>query len=91
MINSFLADMFIDAMVKNMIVKEEQRENIKAVMYEASKDMIFSTWSVDDIIDKAEMRNKRVSRKSARAILDNLEDRFDASIGINWDVIDEYI
>lgn len=48
-------------------------------------------WCVDDIIHLAKSLGKVVSRDRAVEILQEIEHRHDASIGINWDVISYYL
>lgn len=48
-------------------------------------------WSTIDIKDRAKELRKRISQKDAEQILDNIERKHDASIGVNWDVIDAHI
>jgi len=50
-------------------------------------DRIFDVWSVEDVLSQAKSDGKRISKSKARDILSTIEHRFDASIGINWDVI----
>jgi len=64
---------------------------IEEALKEWGEDKAISIWTVNDIIDRAKQRNKRISKHKAMEILEELEHDFNASIGINWDVIDRYI
>lgn len=46
------------------------------------------TWSSDDVIYRADERGIHLTYDQANDILDILEKNHDATIGINWDVID---
>ena len=46
------------------------------------------TWHVDDILMRAEEKEIDLSKDKALTILHDLKDDHDASIGINWEVID---
>lgn len=46
------------------------------------------TWSSDDVIYRADERGIHLTYDQANDILDILEKDHDATIGINWDVID---
>lgn len=44
-------------------------------------------WSTVDVLN----RDSSLTEKQAEDILDEMDRKHDASIGINWDVIDTYI
>jgi len=45
-------------------------------------------WHVDDILSRAKDKEIDLSKDKALTILHDLKDDHDASIGINWEVID---
>jgi len=51
------------------------------------------TWSVDDIlsIGEDEEGNQRLSEDEAYDILESLDRWYDASVGINWDLIEQVV
>ena len=55
------------------------------------QDQISIIWCVDDVIWQAKERGIKIGKKQAREVLQLLERKHDANIGINWDVIDYYI
>lgn len=57
----------------------------------AEGTQIASRWHIDDVIGRARERKIRVSSAQAKDILGNIERKHDATIGINWDVIDSWI
>ena len=44
-------------------------------------------WSIADVLD----RDSSLTKEQAENILDKMHMKHDASIGINWDVIDSFI
>ena len=49
------------------------------------------TWVIDDVIWRAKDRGVKLSRAEASEVMGKLYKRHDASIGINWEVIDVWI
>ena len=52
------------------------------------KEKIKIVWHVDDILNRAKGKRIDLSKDKALTILHDLKDNHDASIGINWEVID---
>lgn len=48
-------------------------------------------WSIEDIIEHAQADDLEISKEQAEEVLNYMEQQFDATIGINWDVIAEAI
>ena len=48
-------------------------------------------WTVEDVIERAYERGMVVTRSQAERILEEMEQKQDASIGISWDTIDSYL
>jgi hypothetical protein len=44
-------------------------------------------WSVDDVMEQARQLNIKCSKAEAEGILEEMENRHDTTIGINWDTI----
>ena len=61
------------------------------VSVENPEEIILNRWCDEDIISRAQERHIRISKKVARRLLAEMDHRFDAEQGINWDVIDYYI
>jgi hypothetical protein len=59
--------------------------------HEDPQDTIHNSWCTEDILSRAKERHIRISKKVARRLLAEMNHKFDASQGINWDVIDCYI
>lgn len=54
-------------------------------------DRIILVWGIDDVIAKASDNGIELTDEEAWDILSHIESKHDASIGVNWDVIWEYI
>ena len=52
-----------------------------------SPDWIASWWHIDDV----KGLNKKLTKQECRDVLNMVDRRHDANIGINWDVINCYI
>lgn len=48
-------------------------------------------WSVEDVIERAKQENINLTETQALEILEDAKDNHDATIGINWDVLDYHI
>jgi len=49
------------------------------------------SWSTVDVLAKAEEMDVSLTEEQADEVLDMVERKHDASIGINWDVIEYWI
>lgn len=47
-------------------------------------------WEIEDVLTQAEERGIKLDAMDCAAILELVEDKYDASVGINWDVIDTW-
>ena len=48
-------------------------------------------WQADDVISRAREQNKTISKEQAEEIIDRIDRKQDASLGITWDTIDCYV
>lgn len=48
-------------------------------------------WQVEDVLCQAENRGVKLTKNEVHAVLSLMESEHDATIGINWDVIDCWI
>ena len=55
------------------------------------KTVLTVKWCIEDVIQSAKQRNIKLTKKEASDVLSLAEHRHDASIGINWDVLDYHI
>ena len=63
----------------------------KELAEDAGGRSIAHVWHIDDVLSRAKERNINLSEDQAIQILDKVDKGKDASIGINWDVIDTVI
>lgn len=63
----------------------------KHMVQERFRNHDFVSWSVQDVLDRAEELGVELTKTEARDILSTIIYRHDANIGINWDVIDVHI
>lgn len=49
------------------------------------------SWDIDDVLERAKETGITLTSDQAKEVLDEAEHRFDANVGINWYVLDEYI
>ena len=63
----------------------------KELLIQRFQKKIYSCWGACDIMDYAHQRGYKCSEEKAVEILATLDRDFDASIGINWDVIEEHL
>ena len=60
--------------------------------YYKSEDVIaYDLWQVDDVKAKAHEMRKRVTKKQAQEMLEEIHHHADATIGITWDTIENEI
>lgn len=48
-------------------------------------------WCVEDVVERARERGIKVSKEQAEEILDKIDRKQDAGLGISWDTIDDYL
>ena len=59
--------------------------------YSPDEHVAVDVWCVEDVLERAEERGIKISRKEAEEIIDEIHRKRDSTIGINWDVIDAYL
>jgi len=55
------------------------------------KTVLTIKWCIEDILESAKQRGIKLTKKEASDVLSLAERRHDASIGINWDVLNYHI
>ena len=71
--------------------------NLKEVDSELLKDELINRgyirvfWQKEDVISQAKNLGYELTDEEANDIMYNIEQSFDANIGVNWDVISEHI
>ena len=48
-------------------------------------------WCIQDVLDRAKELRIKLTKEQATEIIDHLDRKQDASIGISWDTLDNYI
>lgn len=66
------------------VVEELQR-------YNQEEHVAVAVWSEDDVIHRAEEINVKISREKAQEIIDRIDRKQTATLGITWDTIDCYL
>ena len=85
---------------KLMLIAQENLDHVSKgcafttlakVSVENPEEIILNRWCDEDIISRAQERHIHISKKVARRLLAEMDRKFDAEQGINWDVIDAHI
>lgn len=75
----------------SVILSPSDLKKVKKAIEEYWDDKIAISWSIEDVISRAEEYEVDLTKEQARELLEQLLDNHDACIGINWDVMDFYI
>jgi hypothetical protein len=60
--------------------------------HEKPEDVVaVAIWQVDDVLGQAKEKRIKITRKQAEEIIERIDRRQDASLGISWDTIDAYL
>jgi predicted transcriptional regulator len=54
-------------------------------------DQIAIVWTIEDVLEHARQLKVRITKAQARAILFQVQNKHDASLGINWDTLEFHI
>ena len=87
MYNHQLKDM-VNLLLKKKVIKPEQENKALEILRKYWEDRIAITWATEDVIYRAKMLKKRVSKSHARGILHAMLRNHDCGLGITWDTID---
>lgn len=85
--------------IKNMakiiikaLVFRDKRLQTEDIIEKALKgywtDQVAIVWTIKDIMDIAKKMNKKISKRTARLILNEIFHKHDASLGVNWNIIE---
>ena len=72
-------------------IEQVDAEKIRKALEEYWEDKIAVIWGVEDVQDLAENEGIELTKEEARDILRTALRRHDASIGINWTVLEVHI
>jgi hypothetical protein len=82
----------VDALIKaGLLPKNQKRKAVGILRKKCWTDQIAVVWTTDDVKSVAEQQGKKIGDAEAQEVLDEALHRFDASIGLNWDVLGEYL
>ena len=56
-----------------------------------NKDFMYCIWHIDDVMQQAAEMEVEITDKQARDVLSLMSNKYDATIGINWDTISCWI
>jgi len=66
-------------------------EIIKRLNFFKDECVAAAIWTEGDVIGRAEYRGIKITKEQAQEILDLMDRKQDATIGITWDTIDYYV
>lgn len=69
---------------------KEEIERLKCVGT-PKEHLCVIVWCADDVIERAFETGITISKKEANEIIEKMEDGHDATLGICWDTIDDWI
>jgi len=69
--------------IKDMIKKLKR--------YDQEREILDCIWLEDDVFVKAEDMEIELTRNQMKNIISNMENKHDAEVGVNWDVIEYWI
>ena len=72
-----------------MTTVEKVIEHLKT--HKPNLHVAVAIWQTDDVLERAKERKIKISKKQAEEIIDKIDSKQDASLGISWDTIDCYI
>ena len=73
--------------IAKVVANKTEEECIEA-LNEYWKDQIFISWCKDDILKQAKQNNVELTDKEIISVLQLMINNHDATVGVNWDVID---
>lgn len=56
--------------------------------YKPDEHIAVAIWCEADVLGRAKELGKKITRKQAQEILDDIEQHHDAELGISWDTLD---
>lgn len=87
---NYIEDM-VRQLIEDGVIKAEQANDATSSLDTCWRDKAVSVWTVPDVIDYAKKNGWTLNDKQAMEILYETHIRFDAAVGINWEVIGTHI
>jgi hypothetical protein len=82
----------VSALIKaGLLTKKQEKKAFSVLRRECWTDQIAIIWTIGDVHDFAEGEGKDITDEEARNVLADASHGHDANIGINWDVLGEYL
>ena len=78
----------VDGYLAGDLPYEKIAELIKAI---ENKSEVICGWTIEDMYSAAEMAGKKITEAQAEEIFEKVDEAFDASVGMNWDVIQDLL
>lgn len=91
---NYLDDMMYDVdNMKGYAIREELKKVVEMIK---DPNYLYLTWNIEDVLAVIAERFKppdhvEFTEEDARQVLDNISRSHDATIGVNWDVIEVHI
>jgi ClpP class serine protease len=89
--HSYQVSKMVQQLQKDGLILKSEIKDAENSLKEYWENKIAITWSVEDIMDRARDISISITEDQAKEILQQVLNRHDASIGVNWDVFDDYI
>ncbi len=67
------------------------KEVIERLRWFKNQHVAAAIWCEDDVLELAMEEGIKCSRKRAREIIDEIDHKQDATMGISWDTISDYL
>ena len=59
--------------------------------YKENQHIAVAIWCIEDVMERAKERGIKITEEQAEELIDRVDRKQDASIGISWDTIDCYL
>jgi len=59
--------------------------------YKQSDVIAVAVWTVDDVLEQAKKKKMKITKEDAEEVLDRIDRKQSADLGITWDTLDCYL
>ena len=82
----------VEVLVKAGLLDESRKWDAVAALEEYWWDKLADIWHAEDVLDYAlNSMDRKLTMESAVDVIGSIKRRLDATIGVNWDVLDAHI
>ena len=74
-----------------MATVKEVIEHLQSDSFKPDDVVAVAIWQVEDVLERAKENKMKITKKQAEEIIDRIDRKQDASLGISWDTIDAYL